>query len=253
MSCSTPSSRPPGLSSSGSAGRWRLAAALLLGLAACGPLPDSGERKLTSQGIRPGVTAAALEGVGSIPERQAHYRIDTPLRTESSEMVVTLRPDANGGYVREETVRIPESSAAEARLIATMIRQRDGREAEVTGTDVILTGTERVDSRGRTTVSERGGVRTTYAPHDCRATPGICRMVRTGQDGTEVPLVVETSELGGIWRETVRHDAERDPASRGAPVRESLYSLDHAGMLVDMNRLDHEKTLGNYQEIRRVE
>ncbi len=253
MSCSMPSSRPPRLSSRGLAGPLRLAGALLLGLAACGPLPDSGERKLSSQGIRPGVTAATLQGVGSIPERTAHYRISTPLRSEASEMVVTMRPDAGGGYVRDETVRIPESSAAEARLIASMVRQRDGRQAEVVGTDVVLRGTERVDRRGRTTVSERGGVRTTYAPHDCRATPGICRMVRTGPDGSEVPLVVETSELGGIWRETVRRDAERDPASRGALVRESLYSLDHAGMLVDMNRLDHERDLGSYQEIRRVE
>lgn len=231
----------------------RLALALLLACAACAPLPDSGERKLSSQGVRPGVTAVALEGIASIPERQARYRINTPLRRQPSEMTVTMRPAGDGGYLREETVRIPETSSPEAQLVATMIRQRDGREAEVVGTDVILRGTERADRRGRTVVAERGGVRVAYAPHDCRATPGTCRTVRTGPDGREEPLLVETSELGGIWRETVRRDPERDPASRGALLRESLYSLDHAGMLVDMNRLEHEKTLGNYQEIRRVE
>ncbi len=77
--------------------------------------------------------------------------------------------------------------------------------------------------------------------------------MRTDPDGSQVPLVVETSELGGIWRETVRRDRERDPASRGALLRESLYSLDPAGMLIDMNRMDHEKDLGSYQEIRRVD
>jgi hypothetical protein len=231
----------------------RLATALLLALAACAPLPDTGQRKLSSQGIRPGVTALALEGIASIPERQARYRIDTPLRSQPSEMAVTLRRGADGGYLREETVRIPETSAAEAQLVATMVRQRDGRKAEVVGTDVILRGTEQVDRRGRTLVAERGGVRTAFAPHDCRATLGTCRTVRTGPDGQGEPLVVETSELGGIWRETVRRDRERDPASRGKLLRESLYSLDHAGMLVDMNRMDHEKTLGQYQEIRRVE
>ena len=223
----------------------------LLACAACAPLPDTGQRKLTAQGIRPGVTAVALEGIASIPERQARYLIETPLRRQPSEMTVTLRPTADG-YRREETVRIPESSPAEARIVASMLRQRDGREAEVVGSDVILRGTERVDGRGRTLVAESGGVRTTYDPHDCRATPGTCRTVRTGPDGSQ-PLVVETSELAGIWRETVRRDPERDPASRGAVLSESLYSLDHAGMLVDMNRMDHEKDLGSYQEIRRVE
>jgi hypothetical protein len=252
MSSSMPSSRPP--RSSISVRLIRAAAGLaLLAAAACAPLPDTGQRKLSSQGIRPGVTAVVLAGVGSVPERQARYRIDTPLRRQPSEMAVTLRPGRDGGYLREETVRVPETSPAEAQLVATMIRQRDGREAEVVGTDVILTGTERLDRRGRTLTAERGGVRTDYAPHDCRATPGVCRTVRTGPDGREEPLVVETSELGGIWRETVRRDPERDPASRGALLRESLYSLDHAGMLVDMNRMDHEKTLGQYQEIRRVE
>jgi hypothetical protein len=135
----------------------------LLAAAACAPLPDTGQRKLSSQGIRPGVTAVVLAGVGSVPERQARYRIDTPLRRQPSEMLVTLRPAPDGGYLREETVRVPETSPAEAQLVATMIRQRDGREAEVVGTDVILTGTERLDRQGRTLVSERGGVRTAWA------------------------------------------------------------------------------------------
>ena len=238
--------------SSISASPIRTAAGLALLAAACAPLPDTGQRKLSSQGIRPGVTAVVLAGVGSVPERQARYRIDTPLRRQPSEMAVTLRPTPDG-YLREETVRVPETSPAEAQLVATMIRQRDGRESEVVGTDVILTGTERLDRQGRTLVAERGGVRTAYAPHDCRATPGTCRTLRTGADGRDEPLLVETSEFGGIWRETVRRDPERDPASRGALLRESLYSLDHAGMLVDMNRMDHEKTLGQYQEIRRLD
>jgi hypothetical protein len=226
---------------------------VLLALAGCAPLPDSGERKLTSQGVRPGATAAALEDVASIPEQQARYLIHTPLRRQPSELTVTLGPGAGGGYARQETVRIPESSPAEARIVASMVRQRDGRAAEVVGTDVILSGTDRLDRRGRTVAAESGGVRTAYAPHDCRATPGICRTVRTGPDGEAVPLVVETSELGGIWRERVRRDRERDPASRGRLVRESIYSLDRTGMLVDMNRIDHEKDLGSYQEIRRVD
>jgi hypothetical protein len=225
----------------------------LLACAACAPLPDSGERTLSSQGIRPGATALALEGVASIPDRQANYRISTPLRSRPSEMAVRLRRGAGDGYLREETVRIPESSPAEARIVASMIEQRDGRQAEVVGTDVILRGREEVDRRGRTVVAESGGVRTAWTPHDCRATPGTCRTVRTGPDGRDEPLVVETSEFGGIWRETVRRDRERDPASRGALLRESLYSLDHAGMLIDMNRMDHEKSLGSYQEIRRVD
>jgi hypothetical protein len=232
----------------------RAAAGLaLLAAVACAPLPDTGQRKLSSQGIRPGVNAASMEVLGHVPERRVRYLIDTPLRSQPSEMAVTQSPATDGGYVREEIVRIPESSPAEAQIVATMVRQRDGREAEVVGNDVILTGTDRADRRGRTMLAERGGVRTTWTPHDCRATLGTCRTVRTGPGGREEPLVVETSELAGIWRETIRRDVERDPASRGALVRESLYSLDHAGMLVDMNRMDHEKTLGQYQEIRRVE
>ncbi len=251
MSSSMPLSRPR--RSSISVGLIRTAAGLaLLAAAACAPLPDTGQRKLSSQGIRPGVNAASLEVLGSVPERRVRYLIHTPLRSQPSEMAVTQSP-ATGGYVREEIVRIPESSPAEAQIVATMVRQRDGREAEIIGNDVILRGTERADARGRTTLAERGGMRTAFAPHDCRATLGTCRVVRTGPDGREEPLVVETSELGGIWRETVRRDPARDPASRGALVRESLYSLDPAGMLVDMNRMDHEKDLGSYQEIRRVD
>ena len=252
MSSSMPSSRPP--RSLTSVGLVRTAAGLaLLAAAACAPLPDTGQRKLSSQGIRPGVNAAAMDVLGRVPERQVRYLIHTPLRSEPSEMAVTLSPAADGGYVRDEVVRIPESSPAEARIVASMLRQRDGREAEIVGNDVILRGTELADGRGRTTIAERGGVRTAWAPHDCRATLGTCRTIRTGPDGRDEPLVVETSELGGIWRETIRRDPERDPARRGALVRESLYSLDHAGMLVDMNRMDHEKDLGRYQEIRRVE
>jgi hypothetical protein len=252
MSSSMPSSRPP--RSSTSVGLIRIAAGLaLLAAAACAPLPDTGQRKLSSQGIRPGVNAASLDVLGRVPERRVRYLIHTPLRSMPSEMAVTLRPANDGGYVREEIVRIPESSPSEAQIVATMVRQRDGREAEIVGNDVILRGTERADARGRTLLAERGGVRTAFAPHDCRATLGLCRTVRTGPDGRDEPLVVETSELGGIWRETVHRDAEREPASRGALVRESLYSLDPAGMLVDMNRMDHEKDLGSYQEIRRVE
>jgi hypothetical protein len=252
MSSSMPSSRLP--RSSTSARLTRTAAGLaLLAAAACAPLPDTGQRKLTSQGIRPGVNAAAMEVLGRVPERQVRYLIHTPLRGEPSELAVTQSPATDGGYLREEIVRIPESSPAEARIVASMVRQRDGREAEIVDSDVILRGTERADARGRTLLAERGGVRTAFAPHDCRATLGTCRMVRTGPGGRDEPLVVETSELGGIWRETVRRDIQRDPASRGALVRESLYSLDPAGMLVDMNRMDHEKDLGSYQEIRRVD
>ncbi len=69
----------------------------------------------------------------------------------------------------------------------------------------------------------------------------------------EVPLLVETSELGGIWRSEIRVDPERDPASRGALLEESIYSLDENAVLIDMNRIDHERDLGRYQEIRRVE
>ena len=251
MSSSMPSSKPPRSSISA---LIRAAAGLaLVAATACAPLPDTGQRKLSSQGIRPGVNAASMEVLGRVPERQARYLIHTPLRSEPSELAMTQSPVTDGGYVREETVRIPESSPAEARIVASMVRQRDGREAEIVGSDVILRGTERADARGRTLLAERGGVRTAWAPHDCRATLGTCRTVRTGPDGRDEPLVVETSELGGIWRETIRRDPERDPARRGALVRESLYSLDHAGMLVDMNRMDHEKDLGSYQEIRRVD
>lgn len=229
------------------------AALVALALAACAPLPDTGQRKLTSQGVRPGATDTVLQQIGNVSERQARYRIETPLRDEPSELTVTLRPGTDGGYVREETVTIPESSAVEARVVASMIEQRDGRVAEVVGTDVVLRGTEQTDRRLRTLVSESGGVRTAYAPHDCRATPGPCRTVRTGPDGSDEPLVVQTSEFGGIWREEVRRDPELDPASRGALLRESIYSLDPAGMLMDMNRMDYEKDLGQYQEIRRVD
>ena len=138
-------------------------------------------------------------------------------------------------------------------MIASMVRQRDGRSADVVGTDVILRKRDVIDNRGRTLSSDRGGVQLTFDPHDCRATIGTCRAVRVGSDGEKVPIVVETSELGGIWRSEIRRDPERDPASRGALIEEAIYSVDANAVLIDMNRVDHEKDLGQYQEIRRVD
>lgn len=225
----------------------------LLALAACAPLPESEERRLTSQGVRPGATAETVEEVTLPVGRLFRYTIETPLRRQPTEMAVILRRTAEGGFLREGTVRIPETSVTEARLIATMVRQNDGSKAEVVGTDVILRGLDQVDRRGRTQVSDRGGVRVSFAPHDCHATRGTCRFTRTGQDGREEHLVVETSELGGLWREQTRRDPQRNPGGRGALVGESIYSVDENAVLIDMNRIDHERVLGKYQEIRRVE
>lgn len=227
---------------------------MLLALAACEPLPKSDVAKLSSQGIRPGVTSSAgFDQVSPPVGELVRYRIMSPLRDEPSELSVTYRPATDGGFLREETVRIPETSIVEARMIASMVRQRDGRSADVVGTDVILREQDRIDSRGRTLHSDRGGVQLSFDPHDCRATLGTCRTTRTGPEGDEVPLLVQTSELGGIWRSEIRRDPERDPASRGALLEETIYSVDENAVLIDMNRVDHEKDLGQYQEIRRVE
>jgi hypothetical protein len=232
----------------------RIVPAMMLALAACAPLPKSEVSKLSAQGIRPGVASAEGFDKVSPPLGQPfRYEVISPLRDVPSELAVTLRRDAAGGYLREEIVRIPETTEVEARIVASMVNQRDGRSADVVGTDVILHELDRIDNRGRTLSSDRGAGLVTYDPHDCRATPGTCRMARTGPDGEPIFLVVDTSELGGIWRSTVRHDAERDPASRGALVEETIYSVDENAVLIDMNRMDHEKDLGQYQEIRRID
>ena len=231
----------------------RSTAVALLVLAACAPLPEDGPRQLTAEGIRPGVVAPNDFGADQPPlGTPVRYLIQTPLRERPNEMTVVI--DRNeGGLVRTETVRIPESSAAEARLIATMIRQRDGRAAVVEGTEVVLRAVELLDPQGRTVASDRGGAIVRWDPHDCHGTPGECRTVRTDADGRTRHLVVTTSETGGIWREEVRRDPSRDPQGRATLLQESFYSLDEDGLLLDMNRLDHERDLGGYQEIRRVE
>ena len=225
----------------------------VVGLAACAPLPEGGQRQLTAEGIRPGVGsthdfAAATPPLGT-PVR---YSIRTPLRERPNEMEVVLTA-RDGGYVRAETVRIPESSAVEANLIASMVGQREGRAAQVEGTDVILRARAETDPRLRTVVSDRGGPVVRWNPHDCRAVPGECRTARTNPDGRVDYLIVTTSETGGIWREEIRRDPARDQQGRTTLLQESFYSLDEGGMLIDMNRLDHERDLGGYQEIRRVE
>jgi hypothetical protein len=226
--------------------------ALLL-LAACAPLPDGGPRQLTAEGIRPGVGASHDFGAGQPPlGTPVRYLIHTPVRERPNEMMVVIDRSA-GGLVRTETVRIPESSATEARLIATMIRQRDGRAAVVEGTEVVLRAIELLDPQGRTVASNRGGAVVRWDPHDCHGTPGECRTARTDADGRTRYLVVSTTETGGIWREEVHRDPSRDPQGRATLLQESFYSLDDDGLLLDMNRLDHERDLGGYQEIRRVD
>lgn len=225
---------------------------LAFALVACAPLPQGGERQLTAEGVRPGVGAAHDFAAATPPlDAPVAYVIRTPLRDEPNRMEVVLTR-ADGGYVRSETVRIPESSVPEAQLIATMVRQRDGRSAEVEGTDVVLRATDRLDPLGRTMVSDRG-VRTAWEPHDCRGVIGECRTVRINPDGRREHVVVTTSEAVGVWREQLRRDPARDPQGRTTLLREAYYSLDAGGMLIDMNRIDHERDLGGHQEIRRVE
>ncbi len=135
----------------------RLVPGMML-LAACAPLPKSDAGKLSAQGVRPGVTSAAGFDQASPPiDQLVRYEIMSPLRDAPSELAVTYRADQNGGFVRDETVRIPESSIVEARMIASMVRQRDGRAADVVGTDVILRERDQIDQRGRTLRSDRGG------------------------------------------------------------------------------------------------
>lgn len=224
---------------------------LLLALAACAPLPQGGERQLTAGGVRPGVGAAHDFAAATPPlGTPVRYRVQTPLRDAPNEMEVVLEP-RDGGYLRTETLRIPESSAVEANIIAGMVRQREGRTAEVQGTDVVLRAREEVDRLGRTVRSDRGGPVVAWTPHDCRATPGECRTVRA-VNGRPDHLLVTTTETGGIWREQVRLDPARHPQGLDRVLEEAFYSLDESGLLIDMNRLDHERDLGGYQEIRRV-
>jgi hypothetical protein len=231
----------------------RIAAGLLLlALAGCVPLPESSQRQLTSEGVRPGAGSEALDRAKPVGEA-FRYSIATPLRSEPSEMTVTFRRGDGGRYLREEIVRISEKTAPEAKLIAAMVRQRDGRQAEIVGSDVILRAADRIDRRGRTRRSDRDGLRVSYQPHDCRATLGECRAVRTDPDGRPSYLLVRTGESGGIWHEQVRHDPARDPQGRTDLLTESFYSLDANGVLVDMNRIDHGRDLGSYQENRRGE
>ena len=230
-----------------------VAFALLLALAACAPLPEGGPRQLTAEGVRPGIGAAHDLAAARPPlGTPVRYLIHTPLRDEPSTLEIRL-DRREGGYLRSETVRVPERSAAEARLIATMIGQRDGRAAAVEGTDVVLGARERTDALGRTVEADRGGGAVTrWDPHDCRATPGECRTVRTNPDGRADPLVVTTTEAGGIWRREVRRDPASDLPGRTTLLEEAFFSLDEDGLLIDMNRLDHERDLGGYQEIRRA-
>ncbi len=226
--------------------------ATVLALAACAPLPGGGQRQLTAEGIRPGVGAPRAVAATPPLGMPVRYQIHTPLREAPNAMEVVLQRDGDG-YLRTETVRIPESSGPEARLIATMVRQRDGRSAEVEGTDVVLRTRDRLDARGRTLASDLGGVQVRWDPHDCRAVVGECRTARTNPNGRVDYLAVTTSETGGIWHETIRRDPARDLQGRTTLLQESLYSLDATGMLIDMNRIDHERDLGGYQEIRRVQ
>jgi hypothetical protein len=229
-----------------------VALALLLALAACAPLPEGGQRQLTAEGIRPGIGAAHDLGAARPPlGTTVRYLIHTPPRDEPSELEVSLER-REGGYIRSETVRIPESSAVEAGLIASMIGQRDGRAAVVEGTDVVLGARDLTDALGRTVEADRGGPVIRWDPHDCRATPGECRTVRTNPDGRSDPLVVTTIETNGIWRREVRRDPASDLPGRSTLLEEAFYSLDEDGLLIDMNRLDHERDLGGYQEIRRA-
>ena len=231
----------------------RAIAPLLLALAACAPLPDGGPRQLSAEGIRPGVGAARGFAAARPPlGTPITYAIRTPLRDAPNEMQVVLQP-RDGGYTRAETVRIPESSAVQANIIAAMVRQRDGRAAEVVGTDVVLRARDELDPLGRCISSDRGGIRIGWDPHDCRATLGECRTVRHDPDGRTNHLIVTTTEADGIWREQVRLDPARDPQGKTTLLEEAFYSLDENGLLIDMNRLDHERDLGNYQEIRRVQ
>lgn len=228
-------------------------APLLLALAACAPLPESGGRALTAEGVRPGVGAAhdlaAAQPPMGIPLR---YQARNLVRDRLNTMEVVFAP-AEGGYTRTETIRIPESSAPAAALIAAMVRQREGRAAEVDGSDVLLRAIDRTDTLGRTLASDRGGLVFRWKPHDCRATPGDCRTTRTGPGSRPEHLIVTSTETGGVWREQVRRDPSRDPQGRTTLLAESYFSLDQGGVLIDMNRLDHERDLGNYQEIRRVD
>ena len=228
------------------------AGCLLLALVACAPVPEG--RKLTSDTIRPGVTAGHdFEAITPPVDRVVKYRIETPLRREGSEMELTIRRATGGRLERAETIRIPAKSVADARVIAAMVRQRNGRGAEVTGTDVILRATARIDRRGRASVTENGIGRITYTPHDCHATLGLCQMTRTGIDGLKEFLTVRTTESGGIWNEEIRYDPARDPKGRSDVVRESVYSVDKFAMLIDANQIRHDRAVGKYQEIRRVE
>jgi hypothetical protein len=230
----------------------RALALALLVLAACAPLPE-GPRELTAEGIRPGVGAAHdFAAARRAPGAPLRYLVHTPLRERPNEMEVLLER-RDGGWLRTETVRIPESSAAQARLIATMIGQRDGRAAVVEGTEVVLRSRDLLDPLGRTIASDRGGAVVRWDPHDCRATLGECRAARTDPDGRTRHLVVTTTETAGVWREEIRRDPSRDPQGRTTLMQESFYSLDEDGALIDMNRLDHERDIGGYQEIRRVD
>lgn len=232
----------------------RIAAGLaLVALAACGPLPDSGGRELTAEGIRPGATSDVKLDRPKPVETSTRYLIATPFRNEPSEMTVTLRRGSGGGYVRDAVVRMSQDNPAEAKLVATMLRQGDDRQTEIVGSDVVLRATDQIDRHGRTVSSERGGVRISYDPHDCRATLGECRTVRTDPDGRPTYLLVRTTESEGIWREEIRRDPARDPQGRTTLMQETFYSLDENGFLIDMNRIDHERDIGRYQEIRRAE
>ena len=221
-------------------------------LAACAP-PKPAPRVLDGAGLTPGIGADAIDAVTPPAEGATfRYAIATPLRNDPSAMTVTIA--RTGETVeRRQVVRIPASSMADARVIAVMAEQSDAREAEIDGTDVILRAVETADRRGRLLSTDFGATRVTYDPHDCFATTGLCKTVRTGADGRQRFLAVQTSEQGGIWREEIRLDPGRDPQGRSDLIRETLYTVDASGMLIDLNRIDHDKTLGQYQEIRRVE
>ncbi len=223
-----------------------------LALAACVPAP--GERQITPDGIRPGVSSSHdFRAVRPPVGTTIRYSIRTPLREQPSEMVVIISKGNSGQFIRSETVRIPGKSATDARTIATMVRQRNGRRAQIDGTDVIVRNSDRIDRRSRMLSADEGPAQVTYAPHDCHATPGLCRMTRTDPDGTVVYLVANTSETSGVWSEEVRYDPERDPEGRDGLVRQSVYSIDESAQVIDVNQIRYDRTLGKYQEIRRVE
>ena len=72
----------------------------------------------------------------------------------------------------------------------------------------------------------------------------LARLVRRLGNPALVPLHRIDRDTAGV----VLFSA--DPASRGAVLRESIYSLDPAGMLIDMNRRAFDALPGRYTVVR---